>query len=349
MGRLYERDGKWWLDYVDATGKRVRKAGAKDKSVAQKMLSDAETAAEKVKAGVLHADPREARKPYLSHVSDYISDLRRRGRDGMYVYNVRKHLERAATEQRWANLTMCSQRSVSGYLRRLHDEGLSPKTVNAHRADLSAFFAWCVTQRVMEANPCELVPKSAVKGDKTRRALSVPEIKRLLGAAPEPRRTCYLFLVYTGLRRSEAAALTHGHLHLEVANAHVELPPSLTKSGRAEAVPLVPEVVAALQASRGERSDEDPVFDAIPLMEEFRADLKAAGIEEADGRGRKVVLHSLRHSLATMLVTSSVPMAVAQRIMRHRDIKLTAEVYADEALLPLSAAMSALPSLTRTA
>jgi hypothetical protein len=36
-------------------------------------------------------------------------------------------------------------------------------------------------------------------------------------------------------------------------------------------------------------------------------------------------------------------MAVAQRIMRHRDIKLTAEVYTDEGLLPLSAAMHALP------
>jgi hypothetical protein len=32
--------------------------------------------------------------------------------------------------------------------------------------------------------------------------------------------------------------------------------------------------------------------------------------------------------------------------MRHRDIRLTAEVYQDEALLPLSAAMLALPSLS---
>jgi hypothetical protein len=35
--------------------------------------------------------------------------------------------------------------------------------------------------------------------------------------------------------------------------------------------------------------------------------------------------------------------AIAQRIMRHRDIKLTAEAYLDEGLLPLSAAMAALP------
>ena len=43
-----------------------------------------------------------------------------------------------------------------------------------------------------------------VKGDKTRRALSVAEIRALLAAAPDDRRVVYLFLVYTGLRRSEA-------------------------------------------------------------------------------------------------------------------------------------------------
>ena len=57
------------------------------------------------------------------------------------------------------------------------------------------------------------------------------------------------------------------------------------------------------------------------------------------------IVHSLRHSLNTMLATSGVPMAVAQRIMRHRDIRLTAEAYMDEGLLPLAEAMQVLPEL----
>lgn len=81
-------------------------------------------------------------------------------------------------------------------------------------------------------------------------------------------------------------------------------------------------------------------------MEAFREDLAAAGIADRDERGRKVVLHSLRHTLATLLASSRVPLAVAQRIMRHRDIKLTLQAYTDEGLLPTAAAMSALPSLT---
>ena len=80
-------------------------------------------------------------------------------------------------------------------------------------------------------------------------------------------------------------------------------------------------------------------------MDTFRDDLATAKIDEKDERGRVVVLHSLRHSLATMLAASKMPPALAMRIMRHRDIKLTMQAYTDEALLPLAAAMADLPSL----
>ena len=61
---------------------------------------------------------------------------------------------------------------------------------------------------------------------------------------------------------------------------------------------------------------------------------------------RTLVVHCLRHSLATMLAVHGVPMAYAQRILRHRDIRLTAETYQDEAMLPLAGAMATLPALT---
>lgn len=144
---------------------------------------------------------------------------------------------------------------------------------------------------------------------------------------------CYHFLILTGLRRAEAEAL-------------LELPPTITKSGKAEGVPLVPALADALRTYRGDAGSGDLVFPRVPSMEQFRRDLAAAGIEEADARGRKVVLHSLRHSLATMLVVHGVPMAFAQRILRHRDIRLTAEVYQDEAMLPLAGALATLPALT---
>jgi integrase len=190
------------------------------------------------------------------------------------------------------------------------------------------------------------VAKSAVSRDKKRRALSVPECRALLEAAPEDRRLVYMVLVYTGLRRAEAAALNWGHVHLDVVNPYLELPASITKSGKPETVPLVPEAAAGLREHRGDAEDRDAVFASIPSMDQFRADLAAAGIADEDERGRKVVLHSLRHSLATMLAQSKVPPAIAQKIMRHSDIRLTLQHYTDEGLLQTGAAMANLPRLT---
>lgn len=344
MGKLYQRDGRWGIDYRNARGKRVRKVVASDKSVAQQILGEALGAVEKVKAGVLQADPREAKRPIQEHIDAYVGDLERRGRDTMYVYIIRKRLEGAAFAQDWACLKDCTVKSVGDYLKDLADEDKSAKTVNGHRADLSAFFGWLVRRGALEANPCERVAKSQVTRDKKRRALSVAECRALLRAAPQDRSFCYLVMLYTGLRRAEAASLKWGYVRLDVANPHIELPASITKSARPETVALVPEVANALASRRGR--NKNPVFASVPSMDEFRTDLAAAGIAEQDERGRKVVLHSLRHSLATMLAQSKVPPAVAMKIMRHRDIRLTLEAYTDEGLLPVAAAVASLPSLT---
>lgn len=73
--------------------------------------------------------------------------------------------------------------------------------------------------------------------------------------------------------------------------------------------------------------------------------LARAGIADVDQRGRKVVLHSLRHTLATMLAQSNVPPAVTQKIMRHRDIRLTLQAYTDESHLSTASGIASLPRL----
>lgn len=349
MGRVFKRDGKWAVDYVDHRGERVRRVVATDKSVAQRVLADEMSLVEKRKAGMLLADPKEAARPIQEHIDSYAAELARRGRDAMYCYIVQKHLEGAAFAQDWSTVRDCTAQSIAGYLRDLAAEGRSPRTANQHRADLFAFLRWCVKAGALAFNPCEQVEKSAVKRDKTRRALALEECRRLLAAAPPDRRAVYIVLLYTGLRRAEAAALTWGLVCLDVANPYIELPPSITKSGRAESVPIAPEAAGALRALRRRAGDGDPVFPRIPSMEMFRKDLAAAGIADRDERGRKVVLHSLRHSLATLLAQSQVPPAVAMQILRHSDIRLTLQHYTDHSQLPAAAAVASLPSLSGAA
>jgi integrase len=346
MGRLFKRGDRWGIDYTDELGRRIRKVVAADKSVAQKYLADALSAVERIRAGVLRADPREAKRPITKQFEAYAEELARKGRDNMYAYTIGRRLSLAAEALGWQRLLDCTPDSILRYLSSLAKRGLTPKTVNGHLADLSAFFAWCVRSTRLEANPCQAVPKTADKRPKTRRALSVAECRALIAAAPPDRAVVYEFLVLTGLRRAEAAQICWMDMHLDCVNPRMELPAAITKSGEPESVPLIPSLAETLVRRRGKADASELVFDAIPSMELFRGDLAAAKIKEVDERGRRVVLHSLRHSLATMLAASSVPMAVAQRIMRHRDIRLTAQTYTDEALLPLAAAMASLPSLS---
>src|SRR4051812_321232 len=126
MGSLYERDGKWGIDYRDHRNRRVRKVVAADKSVAQQVLGTALAAVEKLRNGVATADPREAKRPFTEQTEAYLSELKRRGRDEMYRYIVTKRLEAAAASRNWECLRDCTARSVSAYLRELADGGKSP-------------------------------------------------------------------------------------------------------------------------------------------------------------------------------------------------------------------------------
>ena len=68
----------------------------------------------------------------------------------------------------------------------------------------------------------------------------------------------------------------------------------------------------------------------------FRADLEAAGILKRDKDGELIItdeyglvydFHSLRATFASLLNKVRVPLATAQRLMRHSDPKLTSNIY----------------------
>lgn len=252
MARIFKRGDQWWLDYSDHRGDRVRRPGSTDKVVAQHLLGRAIQSTEKVRAGVVQADPREGKRPIDQHLDDYAAELARRGRDEMYAYTVRKRLDRMVERGGWSVLPDATPKSIASILTGLNADKLSPKTVNDYRADLSAFFGWCVRVGRMEGNPCVAVERTEAPKVKTRRALSARECRALIEKAGHPRRRLiYLFLVYTGARRAEAGQLVWGDLHLDGLNARVDFPGSITKSGQAESVPLVPVLADALPKPEG--------------------------------------------------------------------------------------------------
>lgn len=81
------------------------------------------------------------------------------------------------------------------------------------------------------------------------------------------------------------------------------------------------------------------------ILRAFNKDLKAAGIDKRDERGRTVDVHALRTSFGTHLSKGGAPLRTAQAAMRHSDPSLTANVYTDPRLLDVAGALNVLPSL----
>jgi integrase len=97
------------------------------------------------------------------------------------------------------------------------------------------------------------------------------------------------------------------------------------------------------------KKGSDRVF-RVPaeLVKILKRDLALAGIPYRDDQGRTVDVHALRHTTATLLSRAKVPPRVAQKIMRHSDVKLTMQVYTDVGQLDEAEAVAARPGLPST-
>ena len=87
----------------------------------------------------------------------------------------------------------------------------------------------------------------------------------------------------------------------------------------------------------------------MPKMATFKRDLAKDGIEHRDSSGRVVDFHSLRYTPNTMLLQTGTAPRTAMEIMRHTDMQLTMNVYADPRILDTAAAVEQLPDLSSPA
>ncbi len=104
------------------------------------------------------------------------------------------------------------------------------------------------------------------------------------------------------------------------------------------------ELVAALRKLCGDAADaKGKVFQALPRIARFRADLVAAGIQPINAAGERVDFHALRMTFQMRLTLDGVAPRVVMEAMRHSDMKLTAKTYTDAGMLPTRAAICSLP------
>ena len=193
-----------------------------------------------------------------------------------------------------------------------------------------------------DQNPITRVRQSA-KRSRIPVILSIAQIQALLEQLREPVRTMVLVDVSTGLRIGELLALQWRDIDFENLEISVTRSISLQHIGdcKTEAsrkpIPMDAELAEALWRWRhnsGYPKLEDWIF-ASPAKDGqqpywpgtlYRAHLKPAA--KAAGISEKIGWHTFRHTFATLLKANGEDIKTVQELLRHANISVTMNVYA---------------------
>ncbi len=135
----------------------------------------------------------------------------------------------------------------------------------------------------------------------------------------------------TGLRLGELRALVVSDVELtDINRASIRVRATNAKNRREARLPLRPATATVLRDRIGKALPMARVFELYrwwPAATAIRDDLALAWIAYRDDAGRVVDFHSLRVTYATNLARSRVPLQLAQRLMRHSDLRPTSSIY----------------------
>ena len=211
--------------------------------------------------------------------------------------------------------------------------GASGATLNRDLALASAVFAWAVRAGYVDSNPVRKVERFDEKGRERETYLTSDEARALVASCSPVLRPLVLAALHTGMRRGELLALKWRAVDLDRRELLVE--PQSEKSGRGRMIPLTDALydeLAELKAARPRPAldGSDPVFtarDGSPMTRssvQYAFPITVRRCEDLPlaKRGR-VTFHSLRHSAASFMVASGVPLFDVAKILGHSTLAVT--------------------------
>lgn len=220
---------------------------------------------------------------------------------------------------------------IDVYIKDLAKKDYSRKTVSSYKNIVSQIFDYGILKDYVKYNPVSAVtiPKNLSK--KTRTLPTTADIKTVSenykGFALLP-----YFLLYTGLRISEAVALTDKDINREDmtitvnkkvvfdGNKPILKHETKTESGTRQVILLkrleekIPKFKGYLFSDNGK-----DLYTRNTIRHRWKIYKQETGV--------KLTAHQLRHAYATMLFEAGIDEKDAQELMGHSDIKLTRSIY----------------------
>ena len=205
----------------------------------------------------------------------------------------------------------------------LRSKGRKPATLNRYKSVFSTLYRIPIKHNRLSINPVRSVPHFKVQTSNARFMTQAEQkrleavLRRWIDECPEHHRLTNLFLrshpieltvaIKTGLRKGNQYRMRWEHVDMEARS--INLPPSMTKQGKALNIPFNTDVYNALvelksiQAEIAQLQDvnstrmvsDGRVFNISENREWWKAALEEAGIQN-------LRWHDLRHTFASRLV-----------------------------------------------
>ncbi len=243
-------------------------------------------------------------------------------------------------------LTEIEPRDIKAYAADVERRGVKPNTVRLALAPVKALLATAVEERLIRWNPAaglRLTNSTEQLGEDgaevvRAKALTSEQLGELIAQTPADWQLLVRFLAHTGLRISEALALTWadldlGRRELKVTRRLVKGKLGVPKTRFARrTVRLSPGLAQDLWALRGapahDRADDAPVFQRADgrLLDRHRV---YHVVNDAGKRAGVpwVGIHTLRHTCATLLFLSGLNAKQVQAWLGHHSASFTLDTY----------------------
>lgn len=233
-----------------------------------------------------------------------------------------------------ANIDTIKAKDISAELKRLADMGYFQSTIRAVRVIISSAFKFAMQEDYCDSSPMEAVrtPKAPAK---KRKATTDEDVQTIIDVRHDGEINFFVYLtLMTGLRRSEAAALTWDDIDFDSREITVNKQLCVDTDGvtvyakkpKSEAgtrkIPIIDMLYDDLKArhDEGRQHIVNIYYKSISYqMRRYREDY---------GLSPDWSLHANRHAFATQCVSSGVDVKTAQEILGHSDVSVTLGIYA---------------------
>ncbi len=278
------------------------------------------------------------------HIVDFEKAMKIKDNSPRHIRETLSYLNKCIGFCKWVFQADISTDGFNDWILDQREAGKSLSSLNHCIRAWKSFCNWLVNDKRLTENPLRGYPIFNENKDKRlkRRPLVMQELCRLIGATEasraivngmngESRALLYMTAALTGLRWGECYSLTRADLDIDGIPPSVTIQAAYAKNEETETLVLRPELAKRFKdyLAKHRLKPAEKLFVGMWLQkgaDMIVADLKEAGVAVVTSEGR-IDFHSLRYTFAKLLERAGVSLVTAQKLMRHSDPKLTANIY----------------------